>query len=94
MRAHRKNHILFEVVFECLETENLEEFSVAMGFPNEWTSNVCTPNKHCVDIHSTDLTVVKKFCKLVANGVISDNGAVCGWDEHLIKALILPTEKE
>ena len=37
--------------------------------------------------------VVKKFCELVANGVISDDGSVYSFDEDTIKALNIPTER-
>ena len=94
MEVHRKNHILFKVVFECPKTEDLEEFSVAMGYSNDWTSNVKTPNNHCIDINSMDVNVVKKFCVLVANGVITDNSECSYFDEDTINVLNVPTEKE
>ncbi len=93
MKEHRKNHILFDVVFECEKTEDLIVFSVAMGYPNDWTSNVKTPNENFIDINSMDVNVVKKFCELVANGVISDDGSVYSFDEDTIKALNIPTER-
>tara|TARA_R100000773_G_scaffold37730_1_gene32804 strand:+ start:248 stop:556 length:309 start_codon:yes stop_codon:yes gene_type:complete len=94
MKPHRKNHILFEIDFKCHETLEVDVFSVAMGFPNEWSSNVMTPNNNTVDIDSTDLNVVKKFCELVANKVISDTGELSGFDEKTINVLNVPTEKE
>ena len=94
MTEHRKNHILFDVVFECEKTEDLIVFSIAMGYPNDWTSNVKTPNENFVDIDSMDVNVVKKFCELVANGVISDTGDLHYFDEKAINVLNIPTEKE
>ena len=94
MKEHRKNYILFDVVFECEKTEDLIEFSVAMGYPNNWTSNINTPGGNFIDINSMDVNVVKKFCELVANGVISDDGSVYSFDENTINVLNVPTEKE
>ena len=94
MKPHRKNHILFEMDFECQETKDVDVFSVAIGFPNEWSSNVMTPNDNIVNIDSTDLNVVKKFCELVANGVIRDTGELGGFDEKTINVINVPTEKE
>jgi len=34
-----------------------------------------------------DVNVVKKFCELVANGVISDDGSVYSFDENTINVL-------
>ena len=99
MVEHRKNHILFEVVLkedlieDGIEMTEQATFSVAMGYPNDWTSNVKTPNRNFIDINSMDVNVVKKFCELVANGVISDDGSVYSFDEDTIKALNIPTER-
>ena len=94
MKPHKNNHILFEIDFECQETKDVDVFSVAIGYPNDWSSNVMTPNDNTVDIYSVDLNVVKKFCELVANKVISDTGELSGFDEETINVLNVPTEKE
>ena len=94
MKPHRKNHILFEMDFECQETKDVDVFRVAIGFLNECSSYVITPNDNIVNIDSTDLNVVKKFCELVANGGIRDTGELGGFDEKTINVINVPTEKE